>query len=260
MKNCLKIALTLICALSAVACSSSKNEPAAAPVAATSSALEESQPAAEANEYQTVLDYIYRADYREAITLATQLMDRDGKSLDALTMRGIAYAKLGEPYPAYADLLEATQMERSVDTLLNLGNALRMNGLCDRAIDAYKQALSLSPDNPEVIINMTNAYICLDDPDNANALIQSTLANFSPDAIWYTNAAIIKNIQQQYDEARKAAELAISIDPNYRPAYQALYQICVNQKDAACKQEAQKQHNILRGQVFRSKTKKRVIK
>ena len=246
----------LICAYCAISCSSSKKEP----VAATPAQTVETQEALEANDYQKIVDLIYSANYRGAIKLATEVIDRDGKNVDSLTLRGIAYAKMGIPYPAYADLLEAVKMDRNVDTLINLGNALRMNGLCDRAIDAYKQALALSPDNPEIIINMTNAYICLADTDNANTLIQMTLANFPADAVSYTNVAIMKHLLEQYDEARRAAEMAIAADPYYRPAYQALYRICIDQKDNACKQEAEKQHNMLRGQVFKSKSAQRVTK
>lgn len=256
MKNCFKTALMLICAIGAVSCSSSKKEPEAA----TAQQVTETQEALETNDYQTIVDMIYSANYKGAIQLATEVMDRDGKSVDALTLRGIANAKMGMPYPAYADLLEAVKMDRNVDTLINLGNALRMNGLCDRSLDAYKQALALSPNNPEILINMTNAYICLDDTDNANTLIQMTLADFPGDAVSYTNVAIMKHILEQHDEARRAAEMAIAADPYYRPAYQALYRICISQKDNACRQEAERQHNMLRGQIFRTNTTKRTIK
>ena len=256
MKNCLKIALMLICATCAIACSSSKKEPAAA----TATQTVETQEALETNDYQKIVDLIYSANYRGAIKLANEVIDRDGKTVDGLTLRGIAHAKMGEPYAAYADLLEAVKMDRNVDTLINLGNALRMNGLCDRALDAYKQALALSPDNPEIIINMTNAYICLGDTDNANTLIQMSFSNFPADAVSYTNVAIMKHLLEQYDEARRAAEMAIAADPYYRPAYQALYRICVDQKDRTCSQEAEKQHNMLRGQVFKSRSAQRVIK
>ena len=251
MKKIIQLVLIVLCTLLAAACSK-KSETPAEPVTVAEEAIE-------VNDYQTISDMIYRADYSDAIDLATQVMERDGKSVDGLTLRGIAYAKYNKPYMAYADLLSAVQMDRNVDTLLNLGNAMRINGLCDRAISAYKDALSISPGNVEIIMNLTNAYICLDDIDNANAMIQTIFSDFPQDAVAYTNVAIIKNIMKQYPEARKAAEMAIAADPNYRPAYQALYQICVNTQDAACKQDAKKQYNILKGQIFKTKTRPRTF-
>ncbi len=98
------------------------------------------------------------------------------------------------------------------------------------------------------------------DTANDNTLIQMSFSNFPSDAVSYTNVAIMKHLLEQYDEARRAAEMAIAADPYYRPAYQALYRICVDQKDRTCSQEAEKQHNMLRGQVFKSRSAQRVIK
>ena len=211
----------------------------------TSSALRTDDPWAD------VETMMYDANYQGVEDEATKRMNRDGKSVAGLTLRGIAYAKLEKQFLAYDDLIEATQMDRNVDTLLNIGNALRMYGHCDRASDAYKQALALSPGNVEVLMNLTSAYLCMGDMELADQTIQQTLSNFPKDAVSYTNMAIIKHMANQPAEAREAAQKALNADEDYVPAWQVLYRACVALNDKACADDAQRQHNTRIGKGFK---------
>ena len=150
------------------------------------------------------------------------------------------------------DLIEASKIDRNVDTLLNAGNALRMFGHCDRAADAYRQALALSPDNPEILMNLTSAYLCLADLDMANETIQKSFANFPQDAV-----AFLKHQAGEFAEARQAAEKAIEFDPNYVPAYQVLVLACRDLQDAGCSENAKNKVNSLKGANFRNKRRPR---
>lgn len=242
--------LILVTAVTMAACASSggssaNSSPAKSPTSTTSYAI--------TDNWVEVEDMIYNMDYQDAINRATEIMDSEGRSVHGLTLRGIAYAKFDKQFAAFADLIEASQMDRNPDTLINIGNALRMFGHCDRAIDAYKQALALAPGDVEILINMTSAYLCLGDLDMANQALKDTLKDFPKDAVSYTNVAILKHQIGDAKSAREAAQKAIEFDTSYAPAYQALYQACVTLKDNACATEAQRQHKSLIGINFKNK-------
>ena len=227
-------AICLFCMISCgiLACSSSKAETVSA-----TSGFNQLDPWGE------VENMIYSAKYRQAIEKATELINSQGKSVQGLTLRGIAYAKFNKQFEAYADLIEAVEMDRNVDTLINIGNALRMFGHCDRALDAYKQALNLSPNDPEILINLTSTYLCLGQIDLANETIQHSFGNFPNDSIAYTNVSILKHMAGDFEDAKVAAQKAIQMDGSYIPAYQALYQACNSLGDRACADDAKYQHN-----------------
>ena len=227
-----------------ISCSSSNAQSES--VTAADAALQNSDPWVE------VENMVYNADYKGAIAAATDLMDAEGKSVRGLTLRGIAYAKYNKQFNAYEDLIEATEMDRNFDTLMNIGNALRMYGHCDRASDAYRQALVLSPGNVEAIINLTSAYLCMGDLDMANQTIQESFAYFPKDAVAYTNVAILKHMSGDAEEARQAAKKALQADENYTPAWQVLYQACVSLGDKACYTDAKQQHDSRIGMIRKS--------
>ena len=235
----LSISLLCLVACGVMACSSGKNET----LSATESAM--------MDPWVEVEQMVYDGHFREAIEKSTELLNTQGKSVRGLTLRGIAYAKFGKQLDSYYDLIEASEMDRNVDTLMNIGNALRMYGHCDRALDAYKQALVMSPNNPEILINLTSAYLCLGDVELANQTIQQTFGNFPNDAIAYTNVAILKHMAGDFEEAKQAAQKAIQLDGSYVPAYQVLYRACLSLNDKACADDAKYQHNSKKGKKYR---------
>ena len=157
-----------------------------------------------ASPYAEALDLFYAHRYKESAESATRVLDAQGSSLEGLTIRGLAYAKANLPKYAIVDLLKAVKMEYSVETLVNLGNALRSFGFCARAVDAYQHALSLDPGNPYILINMTSSYLCLEEVDMADATFVKAIPNLPQDAVAFTNAAILKDMQQDIPEALKA--------------------------------------------------------
>ena len=65
----------------------------------TTSALRSDDPWAD------VENMMYDANYQGVVDEATRRMNRDGKSVEGLTLRGIAYAKLEKQFMAYDDLI-----------------------------------------------------------------------------------------------------------------------------------------------------------
>ena len=229
----------IVCATILFVSCSSSNASSESSVTAADLALQSSDPWVE------VENMVYDKDYKNAIKRATELMEVEGKSARGLTLRGIAYAKFNRQFEAYEDLIEVTEMDRSFDSLMNIGNALRMYGHCDRAGDAYRQALVLSPGNVEAIMNLTSAYLCMGDLEMANQTIKISIeaGTFPKDPVSYTNAAILKHQVGYAAEAREYAEKALQIDEDYTPAWQILYQACVSLGDSACYGNAKQQHD-----------------
>lgn len=232
-------AVVLACTL--CACSSSKTEPAAA----TNETLNTVQSAAAYSTTDEAMHYFNNRDFQGCVDYTTQVMDSEGPSVELLTIRGVAEAKLGYTYISFKDLIAAVQMDYSVTTLLNLGNAYRMFGYCVRAVDAYQQALTLDPDNPMVLMNLTSAYACYDNREAAYQTFEKVVPNFPKDAIGYVNAATLKAMDGDLVQARTAAEKAISIEA-YRPAYKMLKFICEHTGDTQCAKQAEITYNQLK--------------
>ena len=192
-------------------------------------------------------------DYQSAVELATAVMDRDGESVEGLTYRGVAYAKLNKPYYAFGDLLTAVSMDYNETTLMNLGAALRMFGYCARATDAFQQALALSPNNPRILINLSSSYMCYGEYDAAGEYFYQATQNFEKNAISYTNAAILKALEGDFEQSRTAANKALDMDALYKPAYKILAYACKNLGDRDCANRAETQHKNLSGATFKAK-------
>lgn len=250
-KSLISLLVSFGLALGCMACS--KSEPA--PVSAT-----ETTAAGIQDPWLDVEAQFNSRNYKQAAEMATALMEEEGASVHGLTLRGVAYAKMNKPYWAFYDLIDATKIDRNANTLMNLGNALRMFGYCTRAADAYKEALALAPTDPQIIINISSAYLCYGAIDDADLNYQKVFNNFPKDAIAYTTAGTLKALQEDYDQARKAAEKAINIDAFYKPAYKVLANACRGLNDRTCVNEAEKQYKSLEGANFRTKRVSRVKK
>ena len=81
-------------------CSSSKSGKTE-PVAATSAALTETDP------YANATSLFYSGKYQECIDAVTSVMNESGETPQGLTIRGIALVKTGKTYSAYR-LLQPT--------------------------------------------------------------------------------------------------------------------------------------------------------
>lgn len=201
----------------------------------------------EIDPYRDVSEAFAARDYAGAIALSTQRMDSLGESVEGLTYRGVAYAKMNKPYPAFADLITAVSLDYNVTTLMNLGNALRMFGYCARASDAYRQALAISPNDPRVLINLSSSYMCYGDLEMANTFFVKSIENFEKNAVSFTNAAILKNLDGDDEQTRLAAQKAIEYDALYRPAYKVLARACAGLGDRECVDEANRHYQSLTG-------------
>lgn len=187
---------------------------------------------------------MYGRNYMKAIEILNGVIENDGPTAYALTLRGIAYSKSNKPNYAMMDLIEATHIDYSPMTLVNVGNAERMFGHCERAADAYNKALALAPNDVEIMTNLVSAYVCYGAFDLAEATFQK-LNQFNLNSeILETNRAQYFSMKEDWQAARESAELAVKINPAYAPAYKVLMHVCGKMGDMACQNEAERQHKI----------------
>ena len=234
-------------AVAFMACSKSSGQ--AEPVAATSTALSETG----SGPYASATAAFYAGKYQECIDDVTNIMNASGETAEGLTLRGIALTKMGKTFSAYRDLLVATQKNYSPETLMNLGNALRMAGYCVRAADAYEQALKLRPGDPKLLVNVTSAYLCYGNIDAANESYSQLVGKLPSDAVALTVAGIVSSMAENYEQERIAAQKALEYDADYRPALKLLVHACSVVGDSECSKNAEKRYNFLSNRFNRKR-------
>lgn len=240
------------CALAACGTLSCASQVQSTPIASQNDA-------AGGGDYQDAVMLMHASRYSEAVDVSTRLMEAHGVSAAGLTVRGVSYAKLKKASLSFKDLLEATKISYSVETLLNLGNALRSFGYCARAADAYRHALILNGDNPKILINLSSAYACMGELDMANQMFARAIPHIQKDAVVYTVAATLKALGGALDEALVATDAAIARDASYWPAYgirkRILDQLGRTQEAA----ETAKRYNELKGRKMYTITRPRKL-
>ncbi len=234
-KSFIATALTIVTALSCTACGGKQEQTVNTAVNVPSSAEQLAQ----------VEAYMYSRDYTNAIALATEVIDTEGPSAYALTLRGISYAKIEQQGDAYADLIEAVNINYSVETLVNLGNAERQFGHCERASDAFQKASILAPNDTQILTNLASAYLCYGALEQAVEIMNKTQQINPNDEILMTNWAIYYAMNDDYAQARVWAEKAIATNPSYPSAHQILSVACNKLGDSNCAQNEAQQYDRL---------------
>ncbi len=171
----------------------------------------------------------------EAMALLDALIAEDPKVADAYMLRGIARMRDSLVYAAVKDLNTATQLKPSADAYFNLGNALHQAGHYDRAMTAYRAALELKPEDPEVLTNMGAALVAAGRVDEGYPILERALALRPNDPRTHTNMGIYHDRKGAYSAAERAYRKALEIDPNHYPAAYNLartYQSMGNQNAA----------------------------
>lgn len=189
---------------------------------------------------------VYNQQYPQAIKLLNNYIDSNGNSAYALTLRSICYSKVNKPYFAMTDAIEATRINYSPETLVNVGNIERMFGHCERASDAYRQALVLAPGDYQIYANLASAYLCYGALDLAKGALDNANQLNPNDNIVLTNQAIYYVMSKDLDAARTSIDKAIALNPGYAPAYKVLENICGEKGDNSCVSDAKTQYNLAR--------------
>jgi Flp pilus assembly protein TadD len=139
----------------------------------------------------------------------------EGLIADALA----SHQSFAEAVPHYRKYLEAYPKDGAAWT--GLGVALAATGQRVGATNAFRSAADLSPGDPHAQTNLARSMIDSGDMDGALAIVQQQISAH-PDAPPYDLLGRILAARGDVPGARQAFERALTIDPGFVPAREAL--------------------------------------
>ena len=140
--------------------------------------------------------------YDQAVTAAETTLAVQPDNLDALLELGRAHIARGQAFYGIAALERARdQAPRDWRPLSLLGVAYQQVSRPDDARAAWNQALTLSPDNPDVLTNAAMAAMTQGDAAGAETLLRRAAARPDASPKVRQNLAMVLGLQGRLDEA-----------------------------------------------------------
>lgn len=104
--------------------------------------------------------------------------------------------------------------EASIEKLLRKGASFYDEGMIDKAIDAFKEVLTIDPEEPEANYNLGNAYADKEMFDEAIAMYKNTV-EYNPEFVdAYLNLSMLYLDLDLIDEAISLCKHAVNTNPN----------------------------------------------
>jgi len=144
----------------------------------------------------------------------------------ALSVRGLAQLKLGNLEPARADLTESQKKSpNSVSSYTNLARVSLAEKKADEAIQNYEQALKIDKKSYDALSGLVAAYAMQSRLDQAHARLDQAIGENAGNRSFLASLRYLKSVAFSLAQNTQSAETeltaAISLDPNYLPAYSA---------------------------------------
>ena len=98
---------------------------------------------------------------------------------------------------------------------ISLGNIHLDSGLVQKAIEIYRQVLSLQPDNVTALSNLGNALRTVGQISEAEVVCRKALSIDKEFAIAWNNLGIVLNEQGRFDESLDCYKRALAIQPDF---------------------------------------------
>lgn len=152
-----------------------------------------------------------------------KLMYSGRNDLISNSLRNVMKEKLEE------NLLYA-QEHSSSDAYLNLANSYYSMGQYDKALESYREAMKLNPQNATIYINLGNCYIRAKKYDDAELYLKYALKYAKSDeekTKANVNLSYIYNVKGNYDKALRCANEAIKLDKNNERWFFNYLEICL---------------------------------
>jgi Flp pilus assembly protein TadD len=146
---------------------------------------------------------------------------------------GIAYAQMGQDAEALKEFEAEIPLSPNQDSAYSNAAAIyEKQGNLDKALEYYKKASEIAPNRPELHASMASIYEKKGDQAAAQAEYKA-LGEADPAhaaVTWFNIGAIAKN-NDRNDEAIKAFQKAVELDPAYAAAHKELGYALVKQGD-----------------------------
>jgi type IV pilus biogenesis/stability protein PilW len=170
--------------------------------------------------YQLGVSYLNDNNIQPAFVEFQKALELNPNDKNIHNAIGVIYLQKLENYPkAIKHFKEALRIDENFsEALNNLGNAYAKIGEFDKAIDAYKRAIS-NPIYKNVALALNNlgmVYYRLTKYDEATDAFKEALKRFSDFYLPYYGLALCYNAKGQYGDAASAINRAIKLDPLYK--------------------------------------------
>ena len=107
------------------------------------------------DQFQSVLNLYTQGQYQKALNRCSELLEQFPNSINLYNIIGAANQELGKAEKAIAAYKKAISIKPDfVEAFYNMGIALKEQGKLEEAIEAFTKALSIKPDNPEATNNL----------------------------------------------------------------------------------------------------------
>ena len=150
-----------------------------------------------------------KPDYAQAIYNLGNALRRAGKLTEAIAR----YRQAVALDPKYAQAIANLGV-----TLNAAGVELAAQDRADEAASVFQEALAISPDDPEIAINLGNTLAILNRPEDAIAWFERAIARKPDDADAYANLGHTQRQLGRNDAAIAAYDRAIALDTAHRDA------------------------------------------
>lgn len=158
---------------------------------------------------------------RESATAYNRALKLDGQDFKSNMNLGLVYYGLGEMDAAIVHLERATRIDpSSVRAWSNIGVAYDAAGNAVLAEASYRKALELDPANESTLINLTANLIAQKKAEDAVA-ISERLVVVSATPLSRKQHGDALTIAGRWEDAEKAYDAAIALDPTFTPALNA---------------------------------------
>jgi arylsulfatase A-like enzyme/tetratricopeptide (TPR) repeat protein len=157
-----------------------------------------------------------RADFDAARTSAATVLSEEGRHAEAIAL-----------------LREGLTRRRSPEVLAKLGGTLRDAGDLPGSVEAYVQARQLGDHNPDLLNDLATVLARLNRVDEARALFDELLARDPKASTTWFNLGLLELQHRDPGRASEALRRAVTLDPAYGDAWNALGVSLVDRDRAA---------------------------
>jgi tetratricopeptide (TPR) repeat protein len=158
-----------------------------------------------------------RNDLDEAATRYRAAVAEDARNVAAMFQLGVVLRHQHKFDDAAAQFDKVAAADKDYPGLaLERGMLFEESGNMQKAIELFQSALEKAPDDPDLLLRVAAAYVTVNDPDKALAMLDKVLTarGNSAEAHHYKGRALMEKGAGSQADAYKELARAVQIDPN----------------------------------------------